>query len=92
MCPNVRAVANKVSGTAAIGFFILAWVPCTSSNGYYVDNNLKDFTGLSADLHFVAGANNNIWIGPYDKLVDKGTGNQFHPYPCLTTNRVRDGV
>jgi len=79
MCPNVRAVGNKVSGTAAIGFYFFAWAPCTSSNGYYVDNNLNDFTGLSADLHFVVGANNNIWIGPYHSLVDKGTGNQFYP-------------
>jgi len=79
MCPNVRAVGNRVSGTAAIGFYFLDWSPCTSSNGYYVDNNLKDFAGLSADLHFVAGANNNIWIGPYQSLLDKGTGNQFYP-------------
>jgi len=78
MCPNVRAVANKVSGTAAIGFYFFAWGPCTSSNGYYVDNELKDFTGLSADLHFVAGANDNIWIGPYDSLVDEGMGTQFN--------------
>lgn len=79
MCPNVRAVGNRVSGTAAIGFYFFAWSPCTSSNGYYVDNHLKDFAGLSADLHFVAGANNNIWIGPYQSILDKGTGNQFYP-------------
>lgn len=78
MCPNVRAVGNKVSGTAAIGFYFFAWGPCTSSNGYYVDNELKDFTGLFADLHFVAGANNNIWIGPCDSLVDEGTSNQLY--------------
>jgi hypothetical protein len=78
MCPNVRAVGNEVSGTAAIGFYFFGWAPCTSSNGYYVDNKVKDFTGLSADLHFVAGADNNIWIGPYDSLADKGTGNQFY--------------
>jgi hypothetical protein len=79
MCPNVRAVGNKVSGTAAIGFYFFKWGPCTSSNGYYMNNELRDFTGLHADLDFVARASNNIWIGPYGSLADEGTGNQFYP-------------
>jgi hypothetical protein len=79
MCPNVRAVANTISGTAAIGFYFFNWGPCASSNGYYVNNNLKDFKALSADLHFIDSASHNIWVGPYDSLIDKGIGNQFYP-------------
>ena len=69
---------NKIEGSSNRPAIVVGtWKPLKGSKNVVMDNDLRQFKGLTADVMFDKGACDNVFIGPTCKISDLGSNNSI---------------